>query len=128
MYTVGMRDHIEVVGGASPTPSFGVMWAVCVEVAREELTPGDVVVEPALLRRTLRGVLEEIEPMDLDDHPAFEGRRATPEILARHVHHEVGRRLPVTRGVMLTVTLEESPAAWVRYAAPLRPTPAREPL
>lgn len=123
MYTVGLRDHIEVTGGASPAPHFGVTWAVCVEVAREELGAGGLVVDPLALQRALRGVLEEVDHVNLDQHPAFEGR-ATPELLARHVHHEVGRRLPIPGGAMLTVTLEQSPAAWVRYAAPLRRTPA----
>jgi 6-pyruvoyl-tetrahydropterin synthase len=122
MYTLGIRDHLEVLSAASPAPHFGITWAVCVEVAREELGPGDVVVDVSVLRRALRGVLEEIDHLHLDSHPAFQGRRATPELVARYVHREVGKRLPVNLGATLTVSLEESPAAWASYAAPLRAT------
>jgi len=120
MYTLGIRDHLEVLSAASPAPHFGITWAVCVEVSREELGPGGVVVDASLLRRALRGVLEEIDHLHLDSHPAFHGRRATPELVARHVHREVGRRLPVNLAVTLKVSLEESSAAWARYEAPLQ--------
>ena len=57
---------------------------------------------------------------NLDEHPAFEGKRSTPELIARYIHRELGRKLPVSAGSALTITLHESPLVWVRYRAPLR--------
>lgn len=126
MYTVGVRDHIRVTHssggeafGAAPR-LHGAAFTVSVDLAREEITDAGVVIEVATLRRELRGVLDDLDDRNLDDHPAFRGRRATPELIARHVHRELGRRLPINAAASLSITLEESPSAWARYAAPLR--------
>jgi len=134
MYTVGVRDHImvahslkgEVFGPAQRL--HGATYTVSVEVEREEVAPqGGVVVDIALLRVRLREVLREIDYCNLDEHPAFEGESSTTEHIARHVHRELGKRLPVIPGTTLSVTLEESPVAWARYRAPVRGTPGISP-
>ncbi|CAN96979.1 6-carboxytetrahydropterin synthase [Sorangium sp. So ce327] len=126
MYTVGVRDHIMVahsLKGVQFGPAqrlHGATYTVSVEVEREELSPLGQVVETSALRDSLRAVLAEIDYRNLDEHPAFEGKRSTPELIARYIHRELGRKLPVSAGSALTITLNESPLVWVRYRAPLR--------
>jgi 6-pyruvoyl-tetrahydropterin synthase len=126
MYTVGVRDHImvahslqgDVFGPAQRL--HGATYTVSAEVSREELNDSGIVFDIAVLRRELRGVLAEIDYHNLDQHPAFQGKRSTTELIARYVHRELGRRLSLHSGATLTITLDESPVAWARYAAPLR--------
>jgi 6-pyruvoyl-tetrahydropterin synthase len=126
MYTVGVRDHIMVAHGLSgevpsPTPRLqGATYTVTAELSREELYDTGMVFDVVELRRELRAVLDGIDYQNIDAHPAFEGNRSTTELIARHVHRELGRRLPMNLRANLTVTLDESPLAWARYAAPLR--------
>jgi 6-pyruvoyltetrahydropterin/6-carboxytetrahydropterin synthase len=134
MYTVGVRDHIMIahsLKGDAFGPAqrlHGATFAVSVEVEREELGDMGVVLDIGFLRDELRSVLGDLDYRNLDDHPAFEGKRSTTELIARHIHRELGKRLPISGGAMLTVTLDESPVAWARYRAPVRsgsmpPTP-----
>jgi len=126
MYTVGVRDHI-MIAHSLPGEIFGpaqrlhgATYTVSVEVEREELPDSDVVIDIALLRRELRSVLGDLDYKNLDEHPAFRSKHSTTELIARHIHRELGRRLPELPGAMLTVTLDESPVAWARYRAPVR--------
>lgn len=126
MYTVGVRDHIliahtlagEVFGPAQRL--HGATYTVSVEVEREELSRDDIVLDIGVLREELRNVLSSLDYQNLDEHPAFREKRSTTELIARHIHRELGRRLPITLGGILTVTLDESPVAWARYRAPVR--------
>jgi len=128
MYCVGVRDHIMVahsVDGevSGPAPRLhGATYTVSVEIERAELGPDGVLCDVSSLRKELRAVLDGLDHQNLDDHPAFPGRRSTMELVARYIHRELGPRLPFIAGVMLTVTLDESPAAWARYRAPVGPT------
>ncbi len=125
MYTVGVRDFImiahslpgEVFGPAQQL--HGATFTVSAELAREELNDTGIIVDVAVLRRELRAVLAELDYHNLDDHPAFQAKRSTTELVARHIHRELGRRITVNNGATLTITLDESPIAWARYAAPL---------
>jgi 6-pyruvoyltetrahydropterin/6-carboxytetrahydropterin synthase len=125
MYSVGIRDHImiahslkgEVFGPAQGL--HGATYTVSAEVEREELDEHGIVIDIGVFRDTLREVLRDLDYRNLDEHPAFEHRRSTSEIIARHIHRELVRRLSVAFGTMLVVTLDESPAAWVRYRGPM---------
>jgi 6-pyruvoyltetrahydropterin/6-carboxytetrahydropterin synthase len=77
------------------------------------------VIDIALLREELRRVVGDLDYSNLDEHPAFQGRRSTSELIARYLHHELGR-LPALAGATLCVTLRESPVAWARYRAAVR--------
>jgi 6-pyruvoyltetrahydropterin/6-carboxytetrahydropterin synthase len=136
MYSVGVRDHIlvahsiegEIFGPAQRL--HGATYTVSVEVERDELDDHGVVCDIGRLRKELRAVLDELDYRNLDEHPAFAGKRSTTELIARHIHRELGGRVPVRAGAMLTVTLDESPSAWARYRAPVRspsmmPPPAK---
>jgi 6-pyruvoyl-tetrahydropterin synthase len=126
MYSVGVRDHImvahsrkgEAFGAAQAL--HGATYVVSVEVEVEELNDHGVVLEVSFLRELLRGVLDAIDYRNLDEHRAFEGKLATAELIARNIHRELGRRIPVRAGTTLSVTLEGSPVAWARYRAPVR--------
>jgi 6-pyruvoyl-tetrahydropterin synthase len=126
MYTVGVRDYILVahsLAGAVFGPAqrlHGATYTVSVELEHEELSPDDIVIDIGVLRDELRHVLSTLDYQNLDEHPAFREKRSTTELVARHIHRELGRHLPITRGGTLTVTLDESPVAWARYRAPLR--------
>jgi 6-pyruvoyl-tetrahydropterin synthase len=126
MYTVGVRDHI-MVAHSLPGEAFGpaqrlhgATYTVTAEISREELNDLGIVIDIGQLGRELHEVLAELHYQNLDEHPAFQGRRSTTELIARHIHRELGRRLPVNTSATLTLTLDESPVAWARYAAPLR--------
>ena len=126
MYTLGVRDHVmvahsmkgEVFGPAQRL--HGATYAVTVEVEREELDAHGVVLDIGLLRERLRRVLSDLDYRNLDEHPAFSEHGSSTEQIARHVHRELGRVIPVVAGTNLTVTLEESPVAFARYRAPVR--------
>jgi 6-pyruvoyltetrahydropterin/6-carboxytetrahydropterin synthase len=126
MYTVGVRDHILIAhtlsGGVfGPAQRLhGATYTVSVEVEREELSREDTVVDIGVLRDELRQVLSTLDYQNLDEHPAFREKRSTTELIARHIHRELGRRLPIPQGGMLTVTLDQSPVVWARYRAPVR--------
>jgi 6-pyruvoyltetrahydropterin/6-carboxytetrahydropterin synthase len=128
MYTVGVRDHFmvahslkgEVFGPAQGM--HGATYTAVVELEREELSEHQIVIDIGLLRERLRSVLADLDYKNLDEHPAFAGRPSTTELIARHIHRELGRRLSLESGGTLTVTLEESPVAFARYRAPVRGT------
>ena len=127
MYSVGVRDHImvahslagEIFGPAQRL--HGATYAVSVELEREELGDDGIVCDIGLLRQELREVLEVLDYRNLDEHPAFKGRLSTTEHIARYIHRELSQRLRSEAGELLTVTLDESPAAWARYRAPIGP-------
>lgn len=122
MYSVGVRDHVMVAHSSARGPgscSYGATYGVAIELEREELDSHEHVIEPALLRDTLREVLTELDHQNLDEHPAFAEHAVTAETIARHLHRELVRRLD-GRGGLLTVTLESSPATFARYRGSLR--------
>ena len=101
MYTVGVRDHImvahslpgEVFGPAQKL--HGATYSVTAELSREELNDSGILVDISVMRRELRSVLAELDYRNLDEHPAFQGKRATTEMIARHVILTKGERSPL---------------------------------
>ena len=132
MYTVGVRDHISIahsLSGEAFGPAqrlHGATYTVSVELEREELSPDDIVLDIGTLREELAHVLTALNYQNLDEHPAFREKRSTAEMIARYIHRELGRRLPISLGGTLTVTLDESQVAWARYRAPVRGATMRE--
>jgi len=127
MYTVGVRDHImvahhlegELFGPAQRV--HGATYVVSAELEQEELDEHGIVCDIGMLRDKLRSVLAELDYRNLDEHPGFERGKSTTEIIARYIHRELGHALPLRPGTMLTVVLDESPVAWVKYRGPIRP-------
>ena len=68
-------------------------------------------------------MLDDLNYRNLDQHPAFEGRLSTTEVIARHI---ADRLLdgPLTAGLSrLDVVLREHPDAWAGYTAELDDRP-----
>ena len=126
MFTVGVKDHFMIahsLKGEAFGPAqrlHGATYTVSIEIERQELSDLGIVVDIGSLRDELRGVLADLDYRNLDEHPAFTGKRSTTELLARHIHRELGKRLPIAGGAVLTVTLDESPVAWARYRGAIR--------
>jgi 6-pyruvoyl tetrahydropterin synthase/QueD family protein len=126
MYTLGVRDHFHVahrLDGDVFGPAqrmHGVTYTVSVEVDHEELDEHGIVCDANMLRARLRQVLDELDYKNLDDHPAFDPGKSTSEHIARFIHRELGRTLPLATGTLLTVSLEQSPVIWVKYRAAVR--------
>jgi 6-pyruvoyl-tetrahydropterin synthase len=126
MYTIGVRDHFQVahrLDGECFGPAqrmHGATYVVSVEVEHEELDEHGIVCDPNMLRGQLRQVLSELDYRNLDDHPAFEPGKSTSEHIARFIHRELGRTLPMRAGTVVTICLEQSPVAWTKYRAAIR--------
>ena len=80
MFTLGVSDHV-MIAHSFRDPFFGpaqrlhgAATAIDLEVRVPSLGPHEVVVDIGALRQILRGILEQIEYRNLDEHAAFEGR------------------------------------------------------
>lgn len=132
MYSVEIRDHVmiahslagEVFGPAQGLHGATFVADVCFQ--RPALDENDIVVDIGLASEVVRQVLSEINYRNLDEHPAFAGRRSTSEVLARWVFDRVaaaikdGRLGPGAAGITrLKVTLHESHIARAGFEAEL---------
>lgn len=132
MYSVEIRDHVmvahslagEVFGPAQRL--HGATFVADVTFLRPTLDENDIVVDIGLASEVLRQVLSEINYRNLDEHPAFAGRRSTSEVLARWLFDQVaaaiqeGRLGPGAKGITrLKVTLHESHVARAGFEADL---------
>jgi 6-pyruvoyltetrahydropterin/6-carboxytetrahydropterin synthase len=126
MYTVGVRNHIHVahrLQGESFGPAqrlHGATYVVSAELEHEELDEHGVVHNSTQLNAGLKSVLDELNYKSLDEHPGFEPGNATPEHIARFIHRELGRKVTLRAGTLLTIRLDQSPDAWTKYRAPVR--------
>ena len=124
MYAVEIRDHVmiahsipgEVFGPAQKL--HGATYVVDVCFQREELDANDIVVDIGLATDVIKQVLHTINFANLDEHPAFLGRRSTTEAVARWVFDQVtaalqaGRLGPHADGItQIKITLHESHVA-----------------
>jgi 6-pyruvoyl-tetrahydropterin synthase len=104
----------------------GATYVVDATFRRASLSEDGIVVDLGRAADLLRSVLAELTYRNLDDHPQFEGRNTTTEVLAEFVADRLaeaiddgaldddGRAL-----VGLAVTLHESPTASASYERPL---------
>ena len=125
MYTVGVSDHVmvahslrgQVFGPAQRL--HGATYEVRVEVLAPELDADGIVMDIGRLREALAEVLAPLAYRNLDELPEFAGRNSTTEVLCKWVHERLAAALPGRPGLVLRVTLVESPVAWASYEAPL---------
>lgn len=132
MYSLNVRDHFmiahsftgEVFGPAQRL--HGATYVVDATFLREGLDDDGLVVDIGLASQQLAAILATMNYQNLDDHPEFENRNTTTEVLA----HEIQTRLAdaIQRGKLgpsasglsaLRVTLHESHVAWASYEGPL---------
>jgi 6-pyruvoyl-tetrahydropterin synthase len=124
MYAVEIRDHVMIahsLAGAVFGPAqqlHGATYIVDVCFQRPELDVNDIVVDIGRAGEVVKRILAQINFANLDDHPAFRGRRSTTEAVTRWVFDEVaaaigdGRLGAEARGITrVKVTLHESHVA-----------------
>lgn len=132
MYSLNVRDHFmiahsftgEVFGPAQRL--HGATYVVDATFLREQLDADGLVVDIGLASQQLAAILSTMNYQNLDDHPEFEGRNTTTEVLAREIHMRLadairrGRLGPSASGLAaLRVTLHESHVAWASYEGSL---------
>ena len=88
---------------------------VDVEFRSEHLNAKSVVVDIGAANERVDQVLKSLDFRNLDDDPRFAGQLTTTEVLARHVHEELARKLAGEFRGELKVTLHESHVAWASY-------------
>jgi 6-pyruvoyl-tetrahydropterin synthase len=132
MYCVQIRDHVMIAhslkGDAfGPAQNLhGATYVLDIGFLREALDENDIVLDIGLATDQVRLVLQDINYRNLDDHPAFSGRRTTTEALARWLFDRIAAALgrgdfgPSGRAVSrLRVVLHESHVALASYEADL---------
>lgn len=133
MYSLTVQDHImvahsfkgEIFGPAQRVhgATFVVEW----ELRRKRLDADGLIVDIGLMRRTLRGALDELDYRNLDDVEPLKGTNTTTEFLAGLIFELLKGRIaadslgPATTGVYasMKILLRESPVAWAAYEADL---------
>ncbi len=126
MFTVAVKDHVmiahtlkgEVFGPAQRL--HGATYHVVAAFRAPELDADGTVIDIALARRALAETLAPLAYRNLDEVEALRGLNTTTEVLARHIHARLARRLAGAFSGVLSVTLEESHVAWAGYEAPVR--------
>jgi len=128
MYAIEVRDHImiahsfrgEVFGPAQAL--HGATFVVDVAFYREDLTEDGIVVDIGRAHDALKSTLGPLNYANLDEHPAFEGRNSTTEVVAKHIFDAMagaarsGALGPGGEGIgRIRVTLGESHVARAWY-------------
>ena len=132
MYAVEVRDHImiahslagEVFGPAQKL--HGATYVVDVAFFRNELGPGNIVVDIGRASEALRETLGGLNYANLDEHAALKGKLTTTEFLARYIFDRMkdaahgGKLGAHANGIeRMRVTLNESHVARAWYEGPL---------
>jgi 6-pyruvoyltetrahydropterin/6-carboxytetrahydropterin synthase len=144
MFVLGVSDHV-MIAHSFPDPFFGpaqqlhgATYAVDLEVRAPSLGPHEVVMDIGALRALLRAVLDDLDYRNLDEHPAFAGRRSTTERVAAYIAGRAarrgrgtdGRRLGASRRARVTARLRNvrtrdtivMRVAWIVYGDLAQPT------
>ncbi len=95
MYAVEIRDHV-MIAHSIPGEAFGpaqklhgATYVIDVSFARAELDSNDIVVDIGLATDVIKATLHQINFANLDEHPAFKGRRSTTEAVAKWVFDQI---------------------------------------
>ncbi len=130
MYSLSIREHImiahslpgEVFGPAQGL--HGATFLVDVEFFRQTLDSFDIVVDIGRASEVLKATLAELTYKNLDQHPDFQSRRSTTEVLAKWVWDRMDQAIrqghlgAEAGGISrMVVTLHESHVALGRYQA-----------
>lgn len=132
MFAVEVRDHVMVahsLPGAVFGPAQGLHGATFVVDAAfftADLDDDDLVVDIGLATAALGRVLDPLRYRNLDELPAFAGRKTTTELLARTIHDGLAAEIAAGglgagggRIRRLRVMLHESHVARAWYEADL---------
>src|SRR5258708_39597835 len=128
MFTLGVSDHI-MIAHSFAGPFFGpaqrthgATYSIDLEVRSGGLGPHHVVMDIGALRTLLRGILDDLDFTNLDEHAAFPGRTSTTERIAQHVADRAAAgiaQLPPDAAPVgdaaVRVVVRESPVAYAAY-------------
>lgn len=121
MYELTVRDHV-MIAHSLPDPFFGpaaglhgATLVAEVTWSSTHLDAHGVVIDIGEATARLRDVLADLDYRNLDEHPAFEGRFSTTEVVARHIGDRLTTLMDLTGFAALAVTLREHPDAWATY-------------
>jgi 6-pyruvoyl-tetrahydropterin synthase len=132
MFSLTVCDHIMIAHsfhGAEFGPAqrlHGATYAVEAEFRAPKLDHLQLLIDIGLAKTELRRVLDTLDYLNLDEHPALAGKNTTTEQVALHIHGllaaackagalgEAGRTLSG-----LKILLRESPNAWAAFEGPL---------
>lgn len=125
MYTVTVSGHM-MVAHSLPRPVFGparalhgATYVVEASFRRHALDEDGIVVDIGAALSALEATLGELGYRNLDEHPSFQGRITSTEVLARWIADRL-LESPVCQALDgLEVVLRESPTAWASYAVDL---------
>jgi len=95
----------------------GHNWRVEIVVEGRELNPQGLLLDFKDLKRTLKGILDELDHTFLNEHPYFKDRNPTSENLAFYIFREMEGALKTYPGVRVkSVTVWESDRAGATYS------------
>lgn len=95
----------------------GHNWRVEIVVEGRELNPQGLLLDFKDLKRTLKGILDELDHTFLNEHPYFKDRNPTSENLAFYIFREMEGALKTYSGVRVkSVTVWESDRAGATYS------------
>ncbi len=121
MFELTVRDHIMIAHSLDDEffgPARALHGATLVaEVTwqRDQLDAHGVVLDIGDASSHLEAVLSDLNYRNLDEHPAFEGRLSTTEVIAQHIALALVERMDLADFVGIRVTLREHPDAWATY-------------
>jgi 6-pyruvoyltetrahydropterin/6-carboxytetrahydropterin synthase len=125
MFAVTVRDHV-MIAHSLPREVFGpaqrlhgATYVVEATFRRRDVDADGIVVDIGDAIATLGEVLNELRYRNLDEHPGFEGRLTTTEVLARWVADRLAESRVADGLDGLEVVLRESPDAWASYTRDL---------
>jgi 6-pyruvoyl-tetrahydropterin synthase len=132
VYSLTVRDHI-MIAHSLPGDAFGpaqklhgATFVVDATFRRADLDADGLVVDIGRAAEGLKAILADLNYRNLDEEPAFAGRKTTTEFLAREIFDRLAAAIrggalgKGARGVTaLCVTLSESPVAWGSYEGQL---------
>ena len=132
MYAVEIRDHVMIahsIKGEAFGPAqklHGATYVIDVSFAREALDSNDIVVDIGLATEVVKATLHQINFANLDEHPAFAGRRSTTEAVAKWVFDQIvgaikaGKLGAEASGIsQVKITLHESHVARASFEGPV---------
>lgn len=126
MFSLTVNDHV-MIAHSLPHEFFGpaqhmhgATLSVEATFRRQTLDEHSVVLDIGHATQLLDDALTPLRYANLDEHPDFEGRLSTTEIVAEYVGHKLAVGLAELPEIGITVTIHENPRAHVSYTVPDR--------
>jgi len=121
MYEVFVQTHFSAAHYLRNYPGqcehlHGHNWNVIAVVRAKELNEIDVGIDFRDLKKALAKVLDELDHTNLNDHPDFQERNPSSELLAKYIYEKFKGELAQFEGVEVArITVGETPQTGVSY-------------